>query len=98
MNIPKRIQGMLVVCKPEYVMKEYIALHGLMPLNELPLHLRGKIPRDQLWVRENRCYDTDIKRKRRLFGHESIEISLMKNYGYKYQPAHKIAQVTEQWM
>jgi hypothetical protein len=95
--MPKRIQGMLVFCKPESVMKEYIALHGLMPQNELPFHLRGKIPRDQLWVRESRCYDTNRERKLALFSHEATEIALMKKYNFKYKQAHKIAEIADLW-
>jgi hypothetical protein len=42
-----------VVVKPRSVMGDYIALHGLCPQNELPENMRGKIPEDEIWMRQD---------------------------------------------
>lgn len=69
-------------------MGDYIALHGLMPKNELPKKLRGKIPANEVWVRSDK-YDTPAK-KLKLRTHEGVETNLMKR-GLSYKNAHKIA-------
>jgi len=97
MNFPKKLLGMRIVCKPESVMHDYIALHGLMPLNELPLHLRKKIPRDELWIHQRRCNDSDVNRKKSLMSHEAPELFLMKTYGFTYKQAHEVAQLADKW-
>jgi len=83
---------MKFVEKPKKVMGEYIALHGLVPANELPHKLRGKIPKNEVWVRSDK-WDTPEKRAK-LRAHEGPEIALMKK-GVKYKKAHEAAQKFE---
>jgi len=52
-------------------MEEYIALHGLVPQNELPHSLRRKIPKDEIWIRSDKYNDKEI------IEHESFKLSLM---------------------
>jgi hypothetical protein len=59
----------VVKVKPRSVMGDYIALHGLVPQNELPLNLRHKIPADEIWIRED-IYNDPERRERILQGHE----------------------------
>jgi len=75
------------------VMKDYIALHGLVPLNELPMHLRGKIPDDEIWVRTE-TYENEEKMKS-LNTHESVELFCMVALKMKYKTAHRIAEVAD---
>ena len=65
-----------VVVKPRSVMGDYIALHGLCPQNELPENLRGKIPEDEIWMRQD-VFENPKRRERILQGHEKYELSLM---------------------
>ena len=83
---PKRCYKLIK--KSPGVMGEYIALHGLVPNNELPKHLRGKIPENEVWIR------ADNYHKNRIKNHEKIELSLMEK-GMKYKQAHKIAEQHE---
>ncbi len=88
---PQKIRGLKVKIKSRSVMGDYIALHGLVPLNELPLSLRGKIPKDELWVREDHKLDSN------LYLHENNELFLMQEYGYTYKHAHNVAQTMTLW-
>ena len=81
----------LVKVKPRSVMGEYIALHGLLPENELPVSLRHKIPENEIWIRKN-VYDDPRRRERILQGHEKFELELMETKGMTYQEAHRRAQ------
>ena len=83
---------MRFVEKPRKVMGDYIALHGLVPKNELPQHLRGKIPRNECWVRSDK-WDTPEKRAK-LKAHEGPEIQLMQK-GVPYKIAHKVGNKFE---
>jgi hypothetical protein len=75
-------------------MGDYIALHGLLPENELPIRLRHKIPENEIWIRKN-VYDDPKRRERILQGHEKFELELMETKGLTYKQAHKRAQFHE---
>jgi hypothetical protein len=75
-------------------MGDYIALHGLLPENELPVRLRHKIPENEIWIRKN-VYDDPKRRERILQGHEKFELELMETKGLTYKQAHKRAQFHE---
>ena len=75
-------------------MGDYIALHGLLPENELPVSLRHKIPENEIWIRKN-VYDDPKRRERILQGHEKFELELMETRGLTYKQAHKRAQFHE---
>lgn len=83
-----------VKVKPREVMGEYIALHGLVPQNELPEHLRHKIPEDEIWIRED-VYEDPKRRDQILQGHEKYELALMETKGLTYKQAHAKAEVHE---
>lgn len=82
-----------VVVKSNEEMGDYIALHGLVPQNELPLHLRYKIPENEIWIREN-VY-ADIERRRSILAHEYAELDLMVTRGITYKEAHEQAEFIE---
>jgi ribosomal protein S18 acetylase RimI-like enzyme len=84
----------VVVVKPESVMGEYIALHGLVPQNELPESLRHQIPANEIWIREE-IYN-DPKRREEILEHEKFELTLMETKGLTYKQAHRIAELHEQ--
>ena len=91
------VPGFRIVVKPTKVMGEYIALHGLVPKNELPKNLRGKIPKDEIWIRRN-VYNNPIRRRRILRVHEKKELYLMdkkKKNAFKYKRAHNEAELRE---
>jgi len=85
-----------VVVKPRSVMGDYIALHGLCPQNELPLNMRGKIPEDEIWMRQD-VFENPKRRERILQGHEKYELSLMETKGLTYKQAHRRAQLHEKF-
>jgi hypothetical protein len=85
-----------VVVKPRSVMGDYIALHGLCPQNELPENMRGKIPEDEIWMRQD-VFDNPERRERILQGHEKYELSLMESEGLTYKQAHRKAQFHEKF-
>jgi hypothetical protein len=74
--------------KSREVMGDFVALHGRMPLMEQPEQLRGKIPRDEVWIREDHWDDPGLKT------HEKVELNLM-DKGLGYKPAHRIANKFE---
>lgn len=82
-----------VVIKSNEEMGDYIALHGLVPQNELPLHLRYKIPENEIWIREN-VY-ADIQRRRSILAHEYAELDLMISRAMSYKEAHENAEFFE---
>ena len=84
----------IVKVKPRSVMGDYIALHGFLPENELPVSLRHKIPENEIWIRKN-VYDDPRRRERILQGHEKFELELMETKGMTYKQAHKRAQLHE---
>lgn len=84
----------IVKVKPRSVMGDYIALHGLLPENELPISLRHKIPENEIWIRKN-VYDDPKRRERILQGHEKFELELMETKGMTYKQAHERAQLHE---
>jgi hypothetical protein len=85
-----------VVVKPRSVMGDYIALHGLCPQNELPENMRGKIPEDEIWMRQD-VFENPKRRERILQGHEKYELSLMETEGLTYKQAHRKAQLHEKF-
>jgi hypothetical protein len=85
-----------VVVKPRSVMGDYIALHGLCPQNELPENLRGKIPEDEIWMRQD-VFENPKRRERILQGHEKYELSLMETEGLTYKQAHRKAELHEKF-
>jgi len=82
-----------VLSKSRKVMGEYIALHGWVPQNELPIKLRHKIPENEIWMRSN-VYNNP-QRRRRILTHEHHELSLMVGYNMSYKDAHKRAEFVE---
>jgi hypothetical protein len=82
-----------VVVKSNEEMGEYIALHGLVPQNELPLHLRYKIPENEIWIRENVYADSE--RRKSILAHEYAELDLMITHGITYKEAHEQAEFIE---
>ena len=82
-----------VVVKSIEEMGEYIALHGLVPQNELPLSLRYKIPENEIWIREN-VY-ADFERRKSILAHEYAELDLMVTKGLSYKEAHLQAEFIE---
>lgn len=82
-----------VIVKSNEEMGDYIALHGLVPQNELPVHMRHKIPENEIWIREN-VYG-DINRRRSILAHEYAELDLMVTKGISYKEAHKQAEFIE---
>ena len=85
-----------VVVKPRSVMGDYIALHGLCPQNELPENMRGKIPEDEIWMRQD-VFEDQKRRERILQGHEKYELSLMETEGLTYKQAHRKAELHEKF-
>lgn len=75
-----------VKIKSAKTMGDYIALHGLVPNNELPVHLRQKIPRNEIWIRSD-VYNNK-KRRNQILGHEECELFLMMDAGLTYKKAH----------
>ena len=64
----------------------------MMPKNELPVRFRGKIPKNQIWIREDIfndkwCYN-------RTMIHETAELKRMLK-GMKYKEAHKWAEMAD---
>jgi hypothetical protein len=82
-----------VIIKSNEEMGDYIALHGLVPQNELPIHLRYKIPENEIWIREN-VY-ADIERRRSILAHEYAELDLMISHAMNYKEAHEHAEFFE---
>jgi hypothetical protein len=83
-----------VKVKPRSVMGDYIALHGLVPQNELPENLRHRIPENEIWIRKD-VYDNPLRRERILQGHEKFELELMETRGLSYKQAHRRAELHE---
>lgn len=92
---PMRIvRNFSIKVKPARIMGDYIALHGLVPNNELPEHLRWKIPRNEIWIRRD-MYD-DKKKRKEILGHEECELMLMTYDDLSYKRAHAISTVAEE--
>jgi len=91
---PRRFTTFKVVVKPASVMGDYIALHGLLPENELPYRFRHKIPKHEIWIRSD-VYNNPARRDRILKGHEKFELELMTDKGMNYKQAHKRAELHE---
>lgn len=82
-----------VIRKSTEVMGDYIALHGFVPQNELPEHLRNKIPENEIWMRDD-IYD-NLERRKRILTHEYVELDLMITYSISYKEAHRRAEFYE---
>jgi hypothetical protein len=75
-----------VVIKSNEEMGDYIALHGLVPGNELPEKMREKIPANEIWIRRD-VYDDEPRRKK-VLAHEKAELTLMTQRKLPYKKAH----------
>ncbi len=82
-----------IIVKSNEEMGDYIALHGLVPQNELPVHLRYKIPENEIWIRENVYANVD--RRRSILAHEYAELDLMISHAMSYKEAHEHAEFFE---
>jgi hypothetical protein len=82
-----------IIVKSNEEMGDYIALHGLVPQNELPVHLRYKIPENEIWIRKN-VYE-DVERRRSILAHEYAELDLMISHAMSYKEAHEHAEFFE---
>lgn len=57
-----------------------------------------KIPKNELWIREDHCKKGKILDEH-IEVHEDVELLLMKEYGLPYSIAHSIAEIAEtRWM
>jgi hypothetical protein len=90
----KIINNFRVKVKSREVMGDYIALHGLVPQNELPEHLRLKIPDNEIWMRRD-IYDNKRERNK-VLQHEECELTLMTNKDMTYKEAHAVATLAEE--
>ena len=84
---------MKFIKKSKKIMGDYIALHGLVPKNELPKKLRGKIPANEVWIRED-IYDNPL-RLSAIKLHENVELRIMKSQHKSYKEAHKWAELAD---
>jgi hypothetical protein len=91
--LQKRKTKFTIVVKSPKVMGDYIALHGRLGKNELPKKMHGKIPKNQIWIREDIWKNK--KRRKCIEEHEKQELNLMLYHGYNYKEAHKAAQKLE---
>ncbi len=82
-----------VKVKQAHIMGDYIALHGLVPQNELPEHLRYQIPVNEIWIRED-VY-ADLERREQILEHEKYELALIETRGCTYKEAHARAEIHE---
>ena len=80
---------MKIKVKSRKVLGDYVCLHGLVPGNELPKKLRGKIPKNEIWIRED-IWEDKLARNLTLL-HEKTELQYMKR-GLCYKKAHKWAE------
>jgi hypothetical protein len=87
------MKGFKVKVKSRRVMKDYRCLHGLLKNNELPVKLRGRIPKNEIWIRKDQYNQTNVRQL--VLRHERNELHLMKDKKMKYKPAHRRAQITE---
>jgi hypothetical protein len=83
---------MRIVQKSKRVMGSYVALHGRLPANEMPKRFKGKIPKNEVWVRSDK-WNTEEKRIK-LKTHEDVELRLMRS-GVPYRQAHNVANKFE---
>lgn len=92
--------GMKLVCKPRSIMGACIGLHGLMTDKDirwwdcLPQGSDRKIPKNELWIREDHCKKGKILDEP-IEVHEDVELLLMKEYELPYNIAHPIAEIAE---
>jgi hypothetical protein len=91
--LQRRKKTFIIIVKSPKVMGDYIALHGLLPDYELPKKMRGKIPKDQIWMRDDIWHNKS--RRKCIEEHEKQELNLMIYHGYTYKEAHKKAQNRE---
>lgn len=71
-----------------------MSLHGLVPQNELPVHLRhGKIPKDEIWMRQDVWNDRMFRDEILLHEEDEIEHMLKEHMTYKH--AHWFASVRD---
>ncbi|MCJ7458322.1 MAG: hypothetical protein MUP17_04965 [candidate division Zixibacteria bacterium] len=90
----EKAEEMTVKVKPVSIMGDFIALHGLMPAFELPINMRHKIPKNEIWIRRD-VYNNPVRREQILGLHEQFEIDLMIGKHMPYWKAHKKAEKHE---
>ena len=84
---------MKFVPKTRKVMGDYIALHHHDVHGDSAKKFEDKIPKGEVWVRED--WWRDPEKRRRLKIHEGIEINLIEKKGLSYAEAHNIANKFE---
>lgn len=77
------------VIKPESVMKDYIALHWLVPKGDMR-DFHHRIPKGEVWVRKD-IWDSPLTNWA-IKAHERRELELMIFHDYSYKRAHNIAE------
>lgn len=82
-----------VKVKSNKYMGDYIALHGLVPQYELPIRMRGRIPKNEVWIRKDVYHNTNNRQK--VLRHEKNELRLMIDKRLTYKQAHKRAEISE---
>jgi hypothetical protein len=79
------------VVKPVSVLGSFIALHYLVPKNEMK-GFKHRIPKKQVWVRSDIWNGTH---KNALIRHELYELMMMIENGYSYREAHRVAEIMD---
>ena len=77
-----------VIQKPHKFMKPYLAVHGELPKNELPVRMRH-MHRHSIYIDKDICKE-NTARERRILLHEYREMRFME-HGMKYKKAHRKA-------
>jgi hypothetical protein len=91
--LQKRKATFAIVVKSRKIMGDYVAMHGRLGKNELPNNMRGRIPKNEIWMREDIWKNRS--RRKCIEEHEKQELNLMIYHGYTYKEAHRAAQRLE---
>jgi hypothetical protein len=85
-----KVKGFKIVVKSDEFMKEYVAVHGMLPKNELPRRMK-RIPKNQIWIRSSNYRNEEgFTPYSEIVRHESDELKLM-HQGLPYKDAHDAA-------
>jgi hypothetical protein len=87
----KQRAGIRFVVKPRSVMRDFIALHWIVPKNEMR-GFKHRIPPKQVWVRSDVWYGT---KHNALIRHELYELMFMIEHGWSYKRAHTEATIED---
>ena len=87
----KRRAKIKFVVKPRSVLGSFIALHFLVPKNEMR-GFKHRIPKKQVWVRSDVWNGLH---KNALIRHELYELMLMLEQGWSYREAHRVAEIMD---